>query len=136
VRAYFFTLAALVLFCTSVFGEKSEQSDKELTSKLVGTWVLSPTDTRTKKLSGEITFKGDSTYQGVIVIKLQDNTTRWAFAGIWKIENHILTETTTESSVPDIAPVGHISIIQIDSISDKELVEIKAEGRRESLIRK
>jgi hypothetical protein len=135
-RAKFFALAAFILICTSVFGGKLKQSDVELTSKLVGTWGLSPTDTRAKKLSGEITYKSNLTYEGVIVIKLQDSTTRWEFAGNWKIENHLLTETTTKSSVPDISSVGHISTVQIDFISDKELVEIKAEGRRESLIRK
>jgi hypothetical protein len=97
---------------------------------------LSPTDPTANKLSGEITYKNDSSLEGVIFIKQSDETTRWDFAGNWKIEKGRLITTLTKSSVPDIAPVGHVNSVQIEHITDKELVEVLDDGKREVRIKK
>jgi uncharacterized protein (TIGR03066 family) len=135
-RTYLLSCLLLALVCTSAFGAKSDPSDKELAAKLVGTWTLSPTDPLTKKLSGDITYKSDASYEGLIFIKHSDGTTRWDFTGTWKIEDRKLILTYTKSSVPGVAPVGQVSILPIDHITDKELVTIGDDGQRKTRIRK
>jgi hypothetical protein len=135
-RASFLSFLSLAFVCTLTLGPKLESSDSELAAKLVGTWTLSLTDPLTNKLSGEVTYKSDSSYEGVIFIKQSDETKRWDFAGNWKIEKSRLILSLTKSSVPDISPVGHVSSVLIDHITDKELVTILDDGKRQVRIRK
>jgi hypothetical protein len=135
-RAYFLSYLFLAFCCVLSFGAKLESSDTELATKLIGTWTLSPTDPLTNKLSGDVTYKSDSSYEGVIFIKHSGETTRWEFAGNWKIEKSRLISTSTKTNIPDLGPVGKVDSVRIDHITEKELVLVQDDGKLLTRIRK
>lgn len=128
------SLFLIILIQAVAFAANQELSDEQIRTKIVGTWL--PDEELARTLTGEVTYKKDFTFAGLILMKLPDRTVPWEFAGKWKVESGKLTYEYTKSSIPDLLPVGRVSTDRIISISDKEFVSITEKGKRQVRIRK
>jgi hypothetical protein len=83
---------------------------------LVGTWYLDM-EVGGVRAQGATEYKADGTLQGRARFTTEDETTDLNVKGRWKLDGRTLTTTVTESSDPEMIPIGEVSKDEILELS-------------------
>lgn len=110
------TLLAVVLMCVESCLAQSAQ-DKELASKLVGTWGVPP---KQSLKSSTVTFRADGTLKGSMVVSVGGRDVTLHDEGKWKVENRTLITEITKCDQPAMIPVGTVTRETLVSVTDRE----------------
>src|SRR5262245_24619589 len=104
--------------------------DKELASKLIGTWIVPPKQYHNgpgsyRKVgsvmkSASRTFRPDGTFKLSAVLTIDGRDVPLRDEGKWQIENGVLIQEITKSDQPQIVPVGVVTKDILVSVTDTE----------------
>jgi hypothetical protein len=120
--------------------------DKELASKLVGTWIAPPKQYRDASASHpEVgsgpksfarTFRADGTSKVSAVLTLQGHDVPLHWEGTWTVRDGVLVEKITKCDHPEVTPIGTGSIVTLVSVTDSVCRFRTKDGQERYYIRK
>jgi|ERR1051325_1386007 hypothetical protein len=99
-------------------------SDSDLQRKLSGTWLSTTTSSTGIVTTNRTTFRRDGTFaeRDIYGLPPGHDPRSDAFDGRWQIRDGYLTSTVTNTTLPELVPVGRIYRSKIIRLSDRELV--------------
>ncbi len=112
-------------------GIKASATDNQLRDKIVGTWKYS-----FSFLTGITIYNESGAFKGMGQLRLPDNEMSIYVKGTWAVQDGKLIETVTESSSPEMLPVGKRTVDEIVSVTANKLTIIAENGDRVILTRK
>jgi hypothetical protein len=95
---------------------------------LVGTWYLDM-ELGGVRVQGATEYKADGTLQGRARFAMEDETIDLAVKGTWKLDGKTITTTVTQSSNPEMMPVGEVSKDEILELTASTLRYRDEEGQ-------
>ena len=120
--------------------------DRELASKLVGTWVVPPQQyqqspaknrgVRSVMKSATRTFRVDGTFKLSAALSIGGRDVLLHDQGKWKVENGVLILEITNCDQPQIVPVGAVTRDTLISVTDTEYRYRTEDGKERYRIRK
>jgi hypothetical protein len=116
----------LALGITACREEAPAQTDAEMKSRIIGTWVLD--DGPLSLYYMEKTYVADGTSAGLLVNRQTGK--RVAFTGRWQMQNGYFSGEVLSSTDPKTLPVGGAYWNKMIKITDKEWVMIQPDTGR------
>lgn len=110
---------------------KASATDNQLRDKIVGTWKYS-----FSFLTGITIYNESGAFNGMGQLRLPDNEMNIYVKGTWTVQDGKLIETVTESSSPEVLPVGKRTVDAIISVTANKLTIVDENGDRVILTRK
>jgi uncharacterized protein (TIGR03066 family) len=117
------SLVVALLFSVSLStraDDPKQQSDKEITEKLVGKWVIEINEGGVSG-KGYSTFKKDLSFEFSAKLKAGGQTVELEISGTWKVEKGEMTSTVAKSNnpTPKKGDVTKDKVIQVDDTTLK-----------------
>jgi hypothetical protein len=105
----------------------STAADLEMQRRIVGTWRTTMTEDDVT-ITGAVTYSPDGTAKFSGTLEFEGIVTPVNWSTTWSVRDNKIFEKFTESSMPDVLPVGEIAEDQIVRVTDQELVVLDADG--------
>ena len=119
------TLLAGLLLC---FSASAQSSGTDKASDLLpGTWAMT-TEIHGARIEAQTTFTSDGKLVENVKVIQDDTTTNMSASGNWIVEGDTIITTYTESSVPDLVPIGSVERDKITFVDAHQLSLVDAEG--------
>jgi hypothetical protein len=104
--------------------DAKKPSDADLARLLVGKWTADE-KMDALRMKGSASYNKDGTFKGEIQLEIEvdgiNESARFMVAGTWKVVDGVIETTVTESSEPQLSPVGATSKETVVAIDDTTL---------------
>jgi len=127
-------IIVLILLAISSLGihaaEQSQtaQSDGEIRSKVVGTWVVDLQSPNGMSMKGTVTIASGDKFVTKMILTMGDRKQEMNIEGTWETKDGFLVETITKSD-SKLAAVGSVTRDKIIRVDDQELVYQTEQGK-------
>jgi hypothetical protein len=125
------TLLAVVLSTTSA----KASDERDLATKIVGVWMVHPSEYGTLLKGGLRIFRVDKTFTDTGTAGSGSRNLDVQIEAKWWLERDVLWEEVTKSSLPEVVPVGSRSRDTILAISEQEMLARDEDGKEHLLTR-